>query len=219
MRVQPEWTASQRLPGGRGVNQPSPRAPKDTHCPPQLPTRPGRSLLPAGGDSPPGPGPRQRSEEQRARAAAPLAHTRPWPQAPRAGSSKPQSSRVWPRMRNGVGGGLHGMKCFPPHSHVDAPAPRLRMVFEKVIKLNRSSGRALIQPACCHHKGKGAGHRQGQKLGGCAHSDRRPPGLSPGASDVGAATGTQGPPDAASPGSRPTNRGPTPALPDSSPGR
>lgn len=40
------------------------------------------------------------------------------------------------------------------------------MVFEKVIKLNRSSGRALIQPACCHHKGRGAGHRQGQRLGG-----------------------------------------------------
>ena len=74
------------------------------------------------------------------------------------------------------------MKCFPPHSHVDAPAPRLRMVFEKVIKLNRSSGRALIQPACSHRKGKGAGHRQGQRPGGRAHSERRPSGA-PGLQD------------------------------------
>lgn len=31
MRVQPEWTARQCLPGGRGVNQPSPLEPIRTH--------------------------------------------------------------------------------------------------------------------------------------------------------------------------------------------
>ena len=117
------------------------------------------------------------------------------------------------------------MKCFPPHSHVDVPAPRLRMVFEKVIKLNRSSGRALIQPACSHHKGKGAGHPQGQRPGGRAHSERRPsgaPGLQDSAQELlmlELPQGPKAPPEAASPSSRPTNRGPTPALPDSSPGR
>lgn len=86
MRVQPEWTASQRLPGGRGVNQPTPRAPQDMHCPPQPPAWPGRSLLPVGGDSPPGPGPgpRQQSEEEMAAEAGPLVHTLPCPQAPQA---------------------------------------------------------------------------------------------------------------------------------------
>lgn len=72
------------------------------------------------------------------------------------------------------------------------------MVFEKVIKLNRSSGRALIQPACCHHKGRGQDTaRDKGRAGGLTVRDGprgpQPPGLSPEASDVGAATRDSGP--------------------------
>lgn len=54
------------------------------------------------------------------------------------------------------------MKCLLPHSQVGL-APRTQDGFEKVIKLNRSSGRAVTI------RGGGRTHRRGQRPGGRAN--------------------------------------------------
>ena len=146
MRVQPEWTAHQRLPGGRGVNQPSPLEPIRTHTAlPSPPSSQDTPCCPRVGTAPWGRGrgslQRNRGQRSVARWSAPFPDPRPLA----AGSSKPRSSRVWQRICNGEG--LHGMKCFPPNFMWTPWPPELRMVFKNMIEPNRVI-REGPNPAC-----------------------------------------------------------------------
>lgn len=99
-------------PSGHALPSPAPPPGQDAACCRRVGTAPrGQGQ---------GSSQRKRWRQRPARWSTPFLDPRPLA----AGSCKPQSSRVWPRMHNGVGGGLCRMKCFLPHSHVDALAPR-----------------------------------------------------------------------------------------------